>query len=223
MAQADEFSYLLAKTAWMSAGKYLLLVKNLIEKYDAMTTGNLDDMMNEGRYKDYVEAHGAPPAGTSDARSLIPFFYTIYNSIEQFMLAYYYAGFPDDRLDFVPSFVKLQAKFDKFNLAKDATVTAYIHKYADYDRLPALLKGLLDASGHDQNYIKTTRRALENNSLFKVLDEYQPYYFDADAGRQFFGEVYDDAIAMLEKVNRLVEDVNDDGVAGSLVTGLRVR
>ncbi|MDR2672965.1 MAG: hypothetical protein LBC35_06790 [Coriobacteriales bacterium] len=223
MAQADEFTYLLAKTAWISSGKYLLLVKNLIDKYHALTTGSLDDMMNEGRYKDYVEAHGAPPEGTSDARSLIPFFYTIYNSIEQFMLAYYYAGFPDDRLDFIPSFVNLQAKFDEFDLAKDAAVSAYIHKYTDYDKLPTLLKGLLDASGYDQNYIKTTRRALENNSLFKVLDEYKPYYYDANAGRRFFSETYDDAVTMLEKANSLVSDVGDDGVAGSVVSGLRIR
>ncbi|MDR1087975.1 MAG: hypothetical protein LBL23_01675 [Coriobacteriales bacterium] len=222
MAQANEFNYLLAKTAWMSSGKYLLLIKKLVDNYDALERGNLDTMMNEGRYSEYAETQEAPPEGKTDARSLIPFIYTLYNSVEQLILAYYYAAFPNDRLTFVPTFEKLLMQFDENDLAKDEAITRYVHKYSYGEGLPELLRGLLDASGYDVDHLKKTRRALENNSLFNVLDKYQPYYFSAEQGRQFFTEVNDDANEVLARINLLIADVDDDGNIGDIVAALRV-
>jgi hypothetical protein len=222
MAQANEFNYLLAKTAWMSSGKYLLLLKKLMESYHALESGNLDTMMNEGRYSEYAESQEAPPEGQTDARSLIPFIYTLYNSVEQLILAYYYAAFPNDRLTFVPTFEKLLVQFDENDLARDEAITSYVHKYSYGEGLPALLQGLLNASGYGVDHLKTTRRALENNSLFNVLDTYQPYYFSAEEGRQFFTEVSDDTNAILAKINLLIADVDDDGNIGDRVAALRV-
>lgn len=222
MAQANEFNYLLAKTAWMSSGKYLLLIKKLVESCNALESGNLDAMMSEGKYREYAESHDTPPEGSSDARSLIPFIYSIYNSVEQLLLAYYYAGFPNDRLTFVPTFARLEAKFDEFGLAKNETITAYVHKYAHDEELPSLLKAMLEASGYGADHLKGTRRALENNNLFNVLDMYQPYYYTAEQGRLFFQEVYDDVNTVLAEVNLLIADVDDDGNVGSVVEALKV-
>ena len=223
MAQADEFTYLLGKTAFMSSGKYLLLVKKLIENCNALETGTLDTMMNEGKYKEYADSQNEIPEGKSDARSLIPFVYSVYNSVEQMILGFYYVGFPDDTLTFVPTFERLEAKFDENDLAKDEAITSYVHKYTHDDKLPALLKAVLDASEFGSDHLKGTRRALENNNLFNVLDMYQPYYFSAEEGKAFFAEVYEDTNTMLDKMNMLVADIDDDGSAGSIVTGLKVR
>jgi hypothetical protein len=223
MAQANEFNYLLAKTAWMSAGKYLLLVKKLIEDCKAVETGNLDKMMNEGSYRDYAEEQGAPSQERSDARALIPFVYSLYNSVEQLLLAYYYAGFPNDRLTFVPTFERLLDKFDSFDLAKDEVVTNYVHTYSYDEELPELLKGLLSASGYGVGHLKGARRALENNNLFNVLDQYQPYYYSAEQGRQFFSETYERVCAVLDVVNRLIAEVTDDGEVTEAVAALKVR
>lgn len=222
MAQADEFNYLLAKTAWMSAGKYLLLVKKLIENCDALEKGNLDSMMNEGKYKDYSEAQSAIPEGKSDARSLVPFIYSLYNSVEQTILAYYYASYPNDRLTFVPTFERLEEKFIENNLAKDEAVFAFVQKYSDDEHLPELLKAALNASGFSVGHLKGARRALENNNLFNVLDMYQPYYYSVEEGTAFFAEVYSDTNTMLAKLDELISDIDDDGNVGSIVAGLKV-
>ena len=222
MAQADEFNYLLAKTAWMSAGKYLLLVKKLIENCKAKETGNLDGVMNEGRYKDYASKKGGAPEGHFDARSLIPFIYSLYNSVEQLLLAYYYAGFPDKKLTFVPTFERLEERFDDNDLAKDEVVTTFIHKYSHDSELPELLHGLLTASDYSTEHLKQTRRALENNNLFNVLDQYEPYYYTKEEGVQFFSEVDSDAQKVLDKINILIADTDDDGNVGDTVRALKV-
>lgn len=222
MAQANEFNYLLAKTAWMSSGKYLLLVKKLIESCDALEKGNLDGMMSEGKYSEYAESHDAPPKNHSDARSLIPFVYSIYNSVEQMLVAYYYVGFPHERLTFVPTFARLEAKFDEYDFAKDEVITAYIHKYTQDDKLPVLLKGVLEASGYDAEHLKGTRRALENNNLFNVLDKYEPYFYSVEQGKEFFTEVYEDVNKVLQRLNLLIADVDDDGNVGAIVASLQV-
>ena len=221
MAQADQFNYLLAKTALMSSGKYLLLVKKLIENCDALEQGNLDGMMQEGKYKDYEESQGGTPEGMADARALIPFIYSLYNSVEQVLLSSYYIGFPNDKLTFVPTFGNLEEKYEEFDLAKDETLKTFVQKYTHDDKLPSLLKGILEASGYKVEYIKGARRALENNNLFNVLDKYEPYYYTAEQGKAFFAEVYSDANTMLDKINILVADIDDDGQVGSIVEALK--
>lgn len=222
MAQADEFNYLLAKTAWMSANKYFQLLQKLVENNDAIEKGNLDTMMSEGSYKEYAAVHSAPPPGQYDARSLVPFIFSLYNSIEQLLLAYYYVGFPDQKLTFVPTYERLETKFFEFDLAKNQTITDYISKYSRDEELPALLKGLLDASGYGVDHFKTTRRALENNNLFNVLDKYQAYYYPVLEGKEFFAEVYEDVSTVMEIINLLIKNVDDDGSIGDVILTLKV-
>ncbi|MDR1016768.1 MAG: hypothetical protein LBL67_04820 [Coriobacteriales bacterium] len=219
MAPTEEhFKLKHAKSMWMSAEQNLGIARDLAKM--GGKEGNLEEYMAEGGYGNYLAEVVRPPRGQGNFISTVPLFYAIYNGIELALKAYDFAAYPEEKLKKVYKTPELVERVSARSIANDLSIMPLVDKYMDFVSLPPLLRDFLTANQMDVAAVLAKRRFIGSNNWFNAVEGYQDFFYTAEQGKAYFAEVLADVEPAVAVVERLMDDIDEDGVAGKLVSTL---
>ena len=215
----ENFSYKHAKASWITAFENFTLVKSFAEV--GSRDGTIDSIMEEGNYRIYLEEMGASEEGYGNFVSCIPMIYTMLKGIELYIKAYEYVGYPERMPTAPKKLPELVEVFSAASYEKDAEVVAFIEKYTNRQP-PQLIDRFLKNSGKTMDDLLAARLQISVAGFFTTLMQYEPMAFTLEEGRVFFQELLEDIKPAITSCEKLLADIDENGVPGSLIAGLAI-
>jgi len=216
----ENFSYKHAKSSWMSAIEHLALVETLAGVGER--EGSIDSALQASNYQDYLAGLSDPGLHKNNFLACVPLLFAILRSIELYIKACEYVGYPK-RVPTRP--INLPELLDIFSRAtyeKDPAVEVFIEKYTSDDLLPELVSRFLEGSDKTMNDLLRVRLQLTDLALYRVLSEYESMVYDIEEGKAFFSELKHDILPVISSAEKLQGNIDENGIPGSLVLKLIV-
>jgi hypothetical protein len=203
----------------MSAHETLRLAEKLAEI--GAREGNIDSYMRQGVYDDYLQAVGEPEEGSSNFIATVPLMYAMTNAVELLVKGLMYVSHPgavSKKIYKTPELIRIVRE----EHPSETDILRFVDAYGSADGLPGLFADFLAENGLSIEEFYGARRYFAQTSFFSIVDRYKPFFYTIEQGKPFYQRILDDIAAVAPTLEALKDGINEDGVAGEYVSGLRI-